>query len=45
LVFGLLPDVIERVAVTIKDPRVDQLEGEVDRIVTEWVLGELLERQ
>jgi hypothetical protein len=44
-VFGLLPDVIEGAAATIKDPRVDQLEGVVDRIATEWVLDESLERR
>ena len=43
-VFGLLTDVIEGGAATIKDPRVDQLEGVVDRIATEWVLDESLER-
>jgi hypothetical protein len=41
----VLPDVIEGVAATIKDPRVDQLEGVVDRIATEWVLDESLERR
>ena len=41
----MLLDVIEGGAATIKDPRVDQLEGVVDRIATEWVLDESLERR
>ena len=41
-VFGLLTDVIEGGAATIKDPRVDQLEGVVDRIATEWVLDRVI---
>jgi hypothetical protein len=38
----LLLDVIEGGAATIKDPRVDQLEGVVDRIATEWVLDRVI---